>query len=132
MFRPYLIDEAQHLEDKALDELRCIHDDTGVPIVFACNESLRARTRPGAPAAFAQFVTRIGPRCHVRATPENIEALAHRYGIAGPNAVAWLRKTGAGLGGGRVAARLLDMCKDRGEINLAALERASLALGGGA
>lgn len=127
--RVLLIDEAQHLEDKALDELRCIHDETGVPVVFVGNESLRARTRPGAPAAFAQLVSRVGPRCHVTGSPDNMEALARHSGMTEPKALALIRKVCAGKGGMRVGARLLGICRDRGEFDHATLERAALALG---
>ena len=132
--RVLMIDEAQHLEDRALDELRCIHDETGLPIVFAGNESLRARSTPGAPAAFAQFVSRIGPRAHVTATGDDIAALAAHYGVADPKAVAWLREACAGIGGLRVAGRLLAVCREtgRGRVSLADLKGAALLLGGGA
>ena len=129
-----LIDEAQHLEDHGLDELRCIHDQTHLPIVFAGNESLRARVTTGNASAFAQFTSRIGPRLEVKsAGAEDVAALAGRYGIADEVAVSWLAKRCCGTGGLRVVSRLMSVAKGvagKDAVRLSHLKDAATLLGG--
>ena len=129
-----LIDEAQHLEDRSLDELRCIHDQTRLPIVFAGNESLRARVTTESAAAFAQFTSRIGPRLEVKsAGAEDVAAMAGRYGITDELAVAWLAKRCTGTGGLRIVSRLVSVAKGaagKEPVRLSHLQRAASILGG--
>ena len=130
-----LVDEAQHLSDVCLDELRCIHDETGVPMVFAGNHSLRTRFGGGKESAFAQLTSRIGPRFEQKATTAaDVKALAGHFGVTDPKAVSWLTRRCAGLGGLRDASRLLklagDLVKAPADIRVKHLEDAAVVLGG--
>ncbi len=56
------IDEAQHLGEKMLEELRSIHDDTGCGIVFIGNREVTRTVDGTRTANFAQRASRIGKR----------------------------------------------------------------------
>lgn len=131
-----LIDEAQLLNDKTLDTLRCIHDQTEVPIVFAGNRNLRERISADSDAAFAQFASRVADRVDIAATTENdVEALAAHYGIADAKALEWLRERCARTYGLRTMAQLLPVARDfagNGRIAISHIKKAALARGGGA
>ena len=105
-----LVDEAQHLTDRCLDQLRCIYDEAGVPVVFAGNATLRDRFDGGKRAAFAQLTSRIGPRLELTSTTAaDVGALAGHYGIADREAVSWLKKRCTGTGGLRMATHLMKL-----------------------
>ncbi len=111
-----LIDEAQHADDRCLDALRSIHDETKVALILAGNETLRSRFNSTQVASFAQLTSRIGPRLELKATaPADVEALAGHYGIADPDAVRWLKQRCSGHGGLRTMARLAKIAKDNAE-----------------
>lgn len=58
-----VVDEAQHLATAALDQLRAIHDRTGVGICIVGNEAVYARLEGGGrKAQFAQLFSRVGMR----------------------------------------------------------------------
>ena len=128
-----LIDESQHLDDRSLDELRSIHDATGLPMVFAGNESLRSRVTGSSTAAFAQFSSRIGPRAELKAaTVGDVRALAGHHGITDGAAVTWLAKRCVGTSGLRTVARLMALAKGAaGEsaVRLSHLKEAAAVLG---
>ncbi|MFO6448945.1 AAA family ATPase, partial [Erythrobacter sp. NE805] len=73
-----LIDEAQHLSIKALDELRSIYDATGAGLVLMGNERVQQSIDGVSRAAdFAQLFSRIGLRLvRQRAVTGDAEALA--------------------------------------------------------
>ena len=129
-----LIDEAQHLNDRCLDELRCIHDQTRVSLILAGNESLRSRFNTTRTASFAQLTSRIGPRLELKATAAaDIDALASHYGITDQDARLWLKQRCTGHGGLRTMARLVKIAKDagdKGELRLAHLKEAAGILRG--
>ncbi len=129
-----LVDEAQHLTDRSLDALRCIHDESGVPIVFAGNHSLRSRFNDDAESAFAQLTSRIGARRDLKGTSAaDVAALAGHAGVGETKAVTWLQKRCTGSAGLRMAARLLAAGREiagDGDIRLAHLRDAAIVLGG--
>ena len=134
-FQVLLVDEAQHLSEKCLDELRCIYDMTEkTPIVFAGNYSLRERVTAGRESAFSQLTSRIGARLHLKEiSAADVDALATHHGITDVGAVAWLRKQCAGTTGGlRRLECLLEVAHDMGDgkIGLTQLKEAAAALGG--
>ena len=133
--RVLLIDEAQHLDDRGLDALRCIHDETRLPIIFAGNRSLRSRVTVTREAAFAQFASRIGPTLELdAATESDVTALAAHSGIVDPKAVSWIKERCVGLAGLRIVARLMTLARDSvgpGEIRLSHLKDAAAVLGAG-
>ena len=110
-----LIDEAQHPDDRCLDVLRSIHDETKVPLILAGNESLRTRFNSTRAASFAQLTSRIGPRLELKATAAaDVDALASHYGITDHDARLWLKQRCTGHGGLRMMARLVKIAKDTG------------------
>ena len=80
-----IIDEAQHLELDAVEELRSIHDSTGVGLVLSGNESvytqLTGRTRR---ADFAQLFSRVGKRLRLdKPAPGDVAAILQAWRIEG-------------------------------------------------
>ena len=124
-----LIDEAQHLNDRYLDEIRCIYDETGVAMVFAGNADLRSRFGNRKKAGFAQFLSRLdlGP------SADSIRALAFHRG-ANAAAANWLVEKAAGNGNLRTVDVLMNAARDSGAgetVGPADLERAALLTGFG-
>lgn len=80
-----VVDEAQHLELDAVEELRSIHDSTGVGLVLSGNESvytqLTGRTRR---ADFAQLFSRVGKRLRLdKPAPGDVAAILQAWRIEG-------------------------------------------------
>lgn len=69
-----IVDEAQHLRPDAVDELRSLHDQAQVGLVFMGNEAVLGRMRGGNGTTprpeFAQFSSRVGRRLTRKATRE--------------------------------------------------------------
>lgn len=84
-----LIDEAQHLSDQAIEQLRAINDKTrelGRPtgVILLGNEELFTKIGPtGSKAAFAQVSSRVAVRRYIQ-TParEDVAALAYAWAAA--------------------------------------------------
>jgi DNA transposition AAA+ family ATPase len=78
-----VIDEAQHLSVAALDQIRSIHDATGVGIALVGNEGVYARMAGGRNAAqLDRLFSRIGRRLSLRrSTDADIQALVKAWGI---------------------------------------------------
>ncbi|MCP1375354.1 AAA family ATPase [Dyella lutea] len=78
-----ICDEAQHLSVAALDEIRAIHDATGVAIALVGNEGVFARMHGGREATkLDRLQSRIGKRLKIpQATTEDIKALIAAWGI---------------------------------------------------
>ena len=77
------IDEAQHLKSTSLDELRALHDDTGIGIVLLGNIKVLSRLEGGSRSAdFAQLYSRIGLRM-IRPLPlqGDADALCDAWGL---------------------------------------------------
>jgi len=85
-----MIDEAQHLSIKALEEIRSWHDETGVGIALMGNERVQQSIYGIARAAdFAQIFSRIGLSLHrPGAVQGDGEALAAAWGITDEKIVA--------------------------------------------
>ncbi len=77
------IDEAQHLSVAALDQIRSIHDATGVGIALVGNEAVYARMTGGNRAAYLdRLFSRIGKKVRLlRPTAEDVRALIACWGI---------------------------------------------------
>ncbi len=89
----FLIDEAQHLSERALEEIRAIHDDTGVGVALVGNREVLTRIEgAGRTAAFAQLYSRVSIR-HVFGQPETED-------VASTSERAMLRKVALKPGGG--------------------------------
>lgn len=78
-----VIDEAQHLSVAALDQVRAIHDATGVGIALVGNEAVYARMTGGNRAAYLdRLFSRIGKKVRlVKSTSADIAALLGAWSI---------------------------------------------------
>lgn len=132
-----IIDEAGYLDDQPLDELRSIHDQTGMGLVFCGNADFRARLSGTVNrAAFAQLTSRIGMRLTFDApSREDVAAICDHYGIAKAQERALLEKLVEREGGLRGIARLVHMASalnpERPTITLEDLRSAQSLLNGG-
>ena len=63
--RVLIIDEAQHLNARALDHLRCISDESGIGICFIGNHQVYRKLLGSQEADFAQMFSRLGMRKQV-------------------------------------------------------------------
>lgn len=128
-----IVDEAQHLNDRNLDELRCLHDESGLALVFTGNQTLNSRFNNTVEASFAQFTSRIGPRLELRGSdPGDIVALARHEGIADDETLDWLKSRSTRNLGLRRIADLITLARaDAGQraINLRHLKHAATMLG---
>lgn len=129
-----LVDEAQHLNARNLDQLRCIHDETSLPMILLGNESLGSRYNTARAAAFAQLTSRIGPRLNLKGSKvADLRAFARHEGVHEAEAIAFLEKWVAGTAGLRQASMLLQIGRDMvgdGDIRLDHLKKAASLLGG--
>ena len=95
MAKPLLIlDEAQHLSEKSIEEIRSWHDAIGVGIALFGNESVLQRLEGGARrAAFAQLFSRVSMRV-TRSQPlrGDIDALAAAWRIEDDRLIDYIRK----------------------------------------
>ncbi len=78
-----VIDEAQHLSVPALDQIRSIHDATGIGIALVGNEGVYARMAGGRNAAqLDRLFSRIGKRLALKKSSDaDIKALVKAWGI---------------------------------------------------
>lgn len=90
-----IVDEAQELNDKALNELRGIHDQTGLGLVIMGNE-VTVGQMAGKKSGLAQISSRFSMR-HVQADPlsGDIDALLDAWGIEAADQRSFLAKVGA-------------------------------------
>lgn len=106
-----IIDEAQHLSVKAIEEIRSWHDLTGVGIVFLGNIGIMQQIEGGGrKAAFAQLFSRVSIKL-VRNVPllADADALAEAWGITSDREVAQVRKVAMLPGGLRGATMMLEL-----------------------
>lgn len=78
-----VIDEAQHLSTAALDQIRSIHDATGIGIALVGNQEVYARMTGGNRAAYLdRLYSRVGKRLSLaKSTDADIRALIDAWGI---------------------------------------------------
>lgn len=100
-----MIDEAQYLTQTALEELRSIHDDTGLGIALVGDENLHVNLRK-----YPQLYSRIGVR-HVQARPEqgDIRVLAEAWDIERGPELAYLLEIGRKGGGLRTISKTMKL-----------------------
>lgn len=121
-----ILDEAQHLSEKAIEEIRSWHDAVGVGIALFGNAGVLHRLEGGnRREAFAQIFSRVGLRLQ-RSLPiaGDVEALARAWGIVDAEIFTCLKRicmTPGGLRNGTHALELASM--------IAASERAALNAG---
>lgn len=106
-----VIDEAQHLSLKALEELRTIQDAAGVGMALCGNEVVYNRLTGGTrSAAFSQLFSRIGlPLPLGRPTAGDVRAMADAWGIAGAEEMALLEAVASKPGALRMVTKVLAL-----------------------
>ena len=109
-----IVDEAQHLDTRALEVLRGLHDQAGIGLALLGNELLYARLTGGRRAAeFAQLFSRVGKRVRLtQPTRADVDAILKAWSISGAGeraqALEIARQPG-GLRGLTKALRLASM-----------------------
>lgn len=107
-----IIDEAQHLSQPAVDELRSIHDKTGVGLVFSGDESVFNLFDGSRKRAFAQFHSRIGYRLRAsRADREDSAMIAAAHGVSDPSMVRLCQEIGSKPGAYRSLTKTLLLAR---------------------
>ena len=88
-----LIDEAQHLSTRAMDQLRTIHDKAGIGVALVGNETVYSRLEGHArEIEFAQLFSRVGMRVKLaRATKSDTDMLLDAWQVEGDQQRTMLR-----------------------------------------
>ena len=103
-----IIDEAQHLSQQAVEELRSIHDRTGVGLALVGDENLLTLFSGAAGRGYAQLSSRIGYRARqARPTTADVEQLATAWHITDRDAVKLCRDIAAKPGALRGLTKVL-------------------------
>ena len=129
-----IIDEAQHLSVAALEEVRSIHDATGIGLALVGNESVYSRLTGGTRSShFAQLFSRIGARLYLRRpTVDDVDALAEAWNVKGHDEIDFLKqiatKPGA-LRGCTKTLMLASMSREKGSLTIQQLRQAWQNLG---
>jgi DNA transposition AAA+ family ATPase len=106
-----IIDEAQHLRDAALDQLRSLHDLLGIGIVLAGNAKVLNRVQLGAHSAdFAQLASRVSwPQTYLKPDREDVETLCAAWGVEHAREREFLHKVAQQPGALRGMSQVLKM-----------------------
>lgn len=96
-----VIDEAQHVSLQALEELRSIHDASGIGMALVGNESVYARLTGGSRRAdFAQLFSRVALRLRVKEpTHDDTAAILAAWGVEGEKERDWAHRVATLPGG---------------------------------
>jgi len=100
-----ILDEAQHLSPQALDEVRSIHDETGLGIALVGDETLAAGLK-----RYPQLHSRLGVR-HSQPRPliEDITIVAAGWGVTKGATLAYLHEIGRKAGGIRTLSKTMKL-----------------------
>lgn len=106
-----IVDESQHLSVQALDEIRSIHDATGIGIAFVGNDGVFARMAGGRNAQqLDRLYSRIGKRLRLQQSSEaDIVALIKAWGIVDAKCHATLIAVARGPGALRTLTKTLRL-----------------------
>lgn len=126
-----VIDEADHLQEKSLEELRSLHDETGIGIALVGNNKLNERLGSGGKSeAFARLASRARPRLELGRPPEgDALALADAWDVEDKDARSFLVTTARRPGGLRICTRVMETASmlaqiEQGPVTLAHLKDA--------
>jgi hypothetical protein len=107
--RLIILDEAQHLSIRALENLRAINDSTETGIVLCGNPTVYDRMHGRGQAHFAQLYSRIGIRRHiVQPSLKDITAIFEPYGLD-KESLLFLHKLAMERGGIRNCVKVLNI-----------------------
>jgi DNA transposition AAA+ family ATPase len=105
--RLLLIDEAHHLADVSVEEVRAIYDATRIGIVFIGSRDIRARWSG---KRWAQLTSRVFQRIDLDGPiPADIDAICAAAGIDGKRSRDLMRRAAKMPGGLRVVRKVLDV-----------------------
>lgn len=106
-----ILDEAQHLSLSAIEELRSIHDATGVGVALVGNELVYAQLTGGTRAVhFAQLFSRVGLRLYVRTPGKgDVRALVEPWRVKDEKALELLERVAKKPGGLRAVHKILHL-----------------------
>lgn len=131
-----IIDEAQHLSHDSLEQVRAIHDKTGIGVVLAGNEEVYARVTGGLrDVTFAQLFRRVSIRKRIKGVLKgDIAPLLARLGVEDKKVAAFLKVIAAKPGALGLAVetwRLASMyaAADDAPLTVECVERAWAVLG---
>lgn len=102
-----IVDEAQHLNVKCFDEIRSIHDSTGIGIAFMGNETVSGRMAGGGRAGdHAQVYSRVGGRRYIpRPTRGDVRSQADAWGVDCVDCVGFLEELASKSGALRLVTK---------------------------
>jgi DNA transposition AAA+ family ATPase len=117
-----IIDEAQHLSQAAIEEIRSLHDwcleaELPVGVALVGNETVYARlTGPSRASHFAQLFSRVGMRLWLdRPERSDVRILAQRYGVEERAAHDLLERVARRPGGLRMVVKICRLAKSAAE-----------------
>lgn len=91
-----IIDEADHVDVTPVEQLRYIHDQTGIGAVLIGNDTVYSQLTGGARVTeLARIYSRIGKRQRATCLPADIDAIAKSCGITGRAEINFLRQIGS-------------------------------------
>ncbi len=131
-----VIDEAQHLAARAVEEMRALHDASGIGLVLAGSHALHGRIgAASAIATTAQLVSRMGMRVRVvEADAGDAQVMLDAWGVQGETERRMLAELVARPGALRNVAMTLEMAalagNVNGKVNAAAIREARRLLEG--
>ena len=106
-----VVDEAQHLLEESLEQLRALHDAVGVGVALAGNRTVLARVHGGAQAAaYAQLDSRISVvGVYDKPDAEDVAVLLSAWGITHPLERQFLERLAAQPGCLRTLTQVLEL-----------------------
>jgi DNA transposition AAA+ family ATPase len=106
-----VIDEAQHLDVKALDQVRSIHDAVRIGVALVGNENVYSRMTGGNRAPYLdRLFSRIGKRIHLkRSSDGDVDAIVKAWGIKDLSCQQQIREIAAKPGALRVLNKVLRL-----------------------
>lgn len=106
-----IVDEAQHLGTATLDQVRTLHDLSGVGVVVMGNEAVANRVEGGSRRPeFAQLFSRVGMRVsRPRPSKRDIEALLDAWAVADAGARRLLAAIARKPGALRIMAKVIRL-----------------------
>lgn len=106
-----VVDEAQHLSDQSLDQLRSLHDRIGLGVVLAGNRMVLTRVQGGARLSeFAQLYSRVSwPQTYDRPEREDVMVLCDAWSVGTDKEREFLVKVASLPGGIRSLTQTLKM-----------------------
>ena len=104
-----IVDESQHMNVKCFDEIRSIHDATGIGIAFIGNETVSGRMAGGGRAGdHAQVYSRVGGRRYIpRPVKGDVRAQVDAWGIDCADCIGFLEEVAAKPGALRLVTKVL-------------------------